>query len=125
MTGAKHVTVAVSRNPENATPIAGSYEGSLAIFKGITVDVTRGACRQAGPRASRGNPSSSFPASASPLTESDPNQPVQQALQMAQQAAIPCRGDGHGDPTTRAVVTTPSLPPHEPQSYDQYANPCH
>ncbi len=40
MTGAQHVTVAVSRNPENAAPIAGLYEGPANAFQGIQVDVT-------------------------------------------------------------------------------------
>ena len=40
MTGAQHVTVAVSRNPESAAPIAGSFEGPGNAFLGITVDVT-------------------------------------------------------------------------------------
>jgi transglutaminase-like putative cysteine protease len=40
MTGAQHVTVAVSRNPENAAPIAGSFEGSTNACLGIQVDVT-------------------------------------------------------------------------------------
>jgi transglutaminase-like putative cysteine protease len=40
MTGAQHVTVAVSRNPENAAPIAGSFEGSFDVFQGIQVDVS-------------------------------------------------------------------------------------
>ena len=40
MTGAQHVTVAVSRNPENAAPIAGSFEGKPNVFIGIQVDVS-------------------------------------------------------------------------------------
>src|SRR3984957_9612974 len=40
MTGAQHVTVAVSRNPENAAPVAGSFEGPANAFQGIQVDVT-------------------------------------------------------------------------------------
>ena len=40
MTGAQHVTVAVSRNPENAAPIAGSFQGPANAFQGIQVDVT-------------------------------------------------------------------------------------
>jgi transglutaminase-like putative cysteine protease len=40
MTGAQHVTVGVSRNPENAAPIAGSFEGPTNSFQSIQVDVT-------------------------------------------------------------------------------------
>jgi transglutaminase-like putative cysteine protease len=40
MTGAQHVTVAVSRNPENAAPIAGSFEGRPDAFQNIQVDVS-------------------------------------------------------------------------------------
>jgi transglutaminase-like putative cysteine protease len=40
MTGAQHVTVAVSRNPENAAPIAGLFHGPTNVFQGIQVDVT-------------------------------------------------------------------------------------
>jgi transglutaminase-like putative cysteine protease len=40
MTGAQHVTVAVARNPENAAPIAGSFEGKANTFQGIQVDVS-------------------------------------------------------------------------------------
>jgi len=39
MTGAQHVTVAVSRNPENAAPIRGTFEGPPYSSLGITVDV--------------------------------------------------------------------------------------
>ena len=40
MTGAQHVTVAVSRNPENAAPIGGTFEGPCDAFQSIQVDVT-------------------------------------------------------------------------------------
>ena len=40
MTGAQHVTVGVSRNPENAAPISGSFQGPPNSFLGIQVDVT-------------------------------------------------------------------------------------
>jgi len=40
MTGAQHVTVAVSRNPENAAPISGSYVGPTTAFQNIQVDVS-------------------------------------------------------------------------------------
>jgi transglutaminase-like putative cysteine protease len=40
MTAAQHVPVAVSRNPENAAPIAGSFVGPATAFQSIQVDVT-------------------------------------------------------------------------------------
>ncbi len=40
MTGPQHVTVAVSRNPENAAPIAGTFQGTPDAFRSIEVDVT-------------------------------------------------------------------------------------
>jgi len=39
MTGSQHVAVAVSRHPEAATPIAGSFIGVSSDFRGIEVDV--------------------------------------------------------------------------------------
>ncbi len=39
MTSSQHVTVAVSRHPENATPISGSFFGPTTAFLGIEVDV--------------------------------------------------------------------------------------
>jgi len=40
MTGAQHVTVAVARDPENASPISGSFSGTADAFKNIQVDVS-------------------------------------------------------------------------------------
>jgi len=40
MTGAQHVTVAVSRDPENASPISGSFNGPADAFLNIQVDVS-------------------------------------------------------------------------------------
>ncbi|MCE0485004.1 MAG: transglutaminase family protein [Methylacidiphilales bacterium] len=40
MTGAQHVTVAVSRDPEKAAPIAGSFGGPTNAFQNILVDVS-------------------------------------------------------------------------------------
>jgi transglutaminase-like putative cysteine protease len=40
MTGAQHVTVAVSRNPERAAPISGSFVGLTSAFRNIEVDVS-------------------------------------------------------------------------------------
>jgi transglutaminase-like putative cysteine protease len=39
MVGSQHVAVAVSRHPEAATPIAGSFIGVPTVFSGIEVDV--------------------------------------------------------------------------------------
>jgi transglutaminase-like putative cysteine protease len=39
MTGSQHVAVAVSRHPEAATPISGSFIGVPAVYLGIDVDV--------------------------------------------------------------------------------------
>jgi transglutaminase-like putative cysteine protease len=89
MTGAQHVTVAVSRNPENAAPIAGSYEGSLDVFQGIQVDVS--VVQVDKPAA----PTPSVPLlpifnpPQQQKQQSHPPPPVQLALQMAQQAVIP------------------------------------
>ena len=88
MTGAQHVTVAVSRNPENAAPIAGSYAGPSNAFQGIQVDVTVVQIdRPLPPNA----PVFPVPALNLPQQQNqlkpNPNQPVQQAQQMAQQVA--------------------------------------
>jgi transglutaminase-like putative cysteine protease len=40
LTGSQHVTVAVSRDPENAAPISGSFVGPANAFQNILVDVT-------------------------------------------------------------------------------------
>ena len=40
MTGSQHVTVAVSRNPENAAPIAGTFQGTTDAFSHIEVNVS-------------------------------------------------------------------------------------
>ena len=85
MTGAQHVTVAVSRNPENAAPIAGSFEGPSNVFQGIQVDVTVVQVdRPLAPNAPVPVPpfNSASQNQASPQNQ---NQAVQQAQQMAQQ----------------------------------------
>jgi hypothetical protein len=88
MTGARHVTVAVSRNPENAAPIAGSFVGKGNSFKGIHVDVTV-------VQVDRPTPTAPYQTVALPLPKqnlSSPNAPqnpvVEQAQQMAQQDSI-------------------------------------
>ncbi len=40
MTGSQHVTLAVSRDPEQAAPIAGSFVGPSTAFQNILVDVS-------------------------------------------------------------------------------------
>ena len=83
MTGAQHVAVAVSRNPENAAPISGTFKGPTGCSKGIMVDV----------RVVRVDPTRATPAPPVPvisLSTSSPSavqpQPVQQAQQEAQPA---------------------------------------
>jgi len=87
MTGSQHVTVAVSRNPENAAPIAGSFEGPANAFQSIQVDVTVVQIDRPVP------PAPPIPISPPPqqqnLSQPNPNQPVQQAQQMAQQVTTP------------------------------------
>ena len=83
MTGAQHVAGAVSRNPENAAPISGTFKGPTGCSKGIMVDV----------RVVRVDPTRATPAPPVPvisLSTSSPSavqpQPVQQAQQEAQPA---------------------------------------
>jgi transglutaminase-like putative cysteine protease len=87
MTGAQHVTVAVSRNPENAAPVSGSFEGPANAFQSIQVDVTVVQIDRPIP------PAAPMPASPPPQqqnqTQPNPNQPVQQTQQMAQQTSSP------------------------------------
>ena len=75
MTGAQYVTVAVSRDPEHAAPIAGSFIGPASAAQGIQVDVTV-------VQIDKPEPS---PASSRNQPPSPQNQPVQQIQQMAQQ----------------------------------------
>jgi transglutaminase-like putative cysteine protease len=90
MTGAQHVTVAVSRNPENAAPISGSFQGPTNADQGIQVDVTVVQIDRPIPPAAP-VPASNLP----PQNQSQPNQnqPVQQAQQMAQQVSPPVATD--------------------------------
>jgi hypothetical protein len=86
MTGSQHVTVAVSRNPENAAPIAGSYQGPANAFQGIQVDVTVVQIDRPLPPAAPA-PTLSLPQQNQP--RSSPPPAVQQTQQMAQQTDIP------------------------------------
>ncbi len=82
MTGAQHVTVAVARDPENAAPIAGSYNGPANAFLNIQVDVTV---------VQVDKPDSNIGASVQTQNQSSQASAtaVQQVKQMAQQAAPP------------------------------------
>jgi transglutaminase-like putative cysteine protease len=79
MTGAQHVTVAVSRNPENAAPVAGSFDGPSNVFQGISVDVTVVRVEPKPPAATPPVPVLDLPAPQVLLQ----SQPAQQAQQMA------------------------------------------
>jgi transglutaminase-like putative cysteine protease len=81
MTGAQHVTVAVSRNPENAAPIAGSFAGPPNSSRGIVVDVT--VARVDPAPAPAAPPVPVLDLSSAPVSVTQP-QPVQQAQQVAQ-----------------------------------------
>jgi len=88
MTGAQHVTVAVSRNPENAAPIAGSFQGPANAFQSIQVDVTVVQIDRPLPPAAP-SPAPALNTPAQNLPQSNPSQLVQQAQQMAQQVSPP------------------------------------
>jgi transglutaminase-like putative cysteine protease len=76
MTGSQHVTVAVSRDPENASPISGSFNGPPNAFQSIEVDVSV-------VQADKVPPIAPLP----PQSQNPPPAPaVQQVQQMAQQA---------------------------------------
>jgi transglutaminase-like putative cysteine protease len=104
MTGVQHVTVAVSRNPENAAPVAGSFQGPSNAFQGIQVDVTVVQIdRPLAPAAPV--PALNLPPQSQLQSQLNPNHPVQQAQQMAQQIATPA-------PSMDMVIrSTQPLPP--------------
>ena len=84
MTGAQYVPIAVSRNPENAAPIAGSFDGPPNVFVNIQVDVS--VIRV--DRPMRAPDPVPVPA-LNPLPQQNPptpNSTMQQAQQMAQQS---------------------------------------
>src|SRR5476649_1563178 len=85
LTGAQHVTVAVSRNPENAAPVAGSFQGPAIAFQSIQVDVTVVQIDRPVPPAAP-VPVPNLPQQQNP-PQLNPNQPVPQTQQMAQQVA--------------------------------------
>lgn len=86
MTGAQHVTVAVSRNPENAAPVAGSFQGPAHAFQGIQVDVTVVQIDRPVPPAPPVPPlNPPLQNQLQPQPQLQPKRAVQQAQQMAQQ----------------------------------------
>jgi hypothetical protein len=95
MTGAQHVTVAVSRNPENAAPVAGSFQGPSNAFQSIQVDVTVVQIdRPMAPAPPVVSPAANAPPQNQTLTPSSANRPVQQMQQMAQQVTASVPGMG-------------------------------
>ncbi len=105
MTGAQHVTVAVSRNPENAAPIAGTFQGPPGCAKGIVVGVT----------VTRVDAAPDLDAPPVPLVDLwkppasvKQSQPMQQAQQVAQ-VSSPA-------PAMEMVIkpTSAALPPSKP-----------
>jgi transglutaminase-like putative cysteine protease len=109
MTGAQHVTVAVSRNPENAAPVAGSFSGPSNAFQGIQVDVTVVQMDRPLPPAPPVPALNNPPPQQQNQPQPNPNQPVQQAQQMAQQVSTPVSTAG---PAMDMVIRpTQPLPP--------------
>jgi transglutaminase-like putative cysteine protease len=96
LTGAQHVTVAVARDPENASPISGSFSGPPNAFLNIQVDVSV---------TQVDKPVPPVPA----LNQSQNQQPpapapvVQQVEQMAQQASPPMEMVIHSEPLASAA----------------------
>jgi hypothetical protein len=79
--------VAVSRNPENAAPISGSYEGPGNVFQGIQVDVTVVQVDRPVPAAQPVQPLNPPPRQQQQQSQrQQAPQPVQQTQQMAQQS---------------------------------------
>ena len=106
MTGAQHVTVAVSRNPENAAPISGTFKGPAGCSKGILVDV----------RVLRVDPAPAPLALPVPVldlsyrsTSAVQPQPVQQAQQEAQ-LALPTAPVMPAVPIMEMVIQSGPLP---------------
>ena len=80
MTASKHVTVAVSRDPENAAPISGSFSGPANVGLGIQVDVS--VVQMDRPGQKPPVPLMNTPVNLPSLPQA---QPVQQAQQSQQQ----------------------------------------
>jgi len=100
MTGAQHVPVAVSRNPEHAAPIAGSFEGPPNSFQGIQVDVTVVQVDRPIPAPAPPVPMFNLAAQSQqqvqpqvePQAQLNPNAPAPQVQKMAQEIEVsaPC-----------------------------------
>jgi len=95
LTGAQHVTVAVSRDPENAAPVAGSYIGPANAFANIQVDV-------AVVQADKPAPSVPVPIQTQNQSRPAPVQVVPQVEQVAQQSTLPMEMVISAEPATRA-----------------------
>jgi len=92
MTGAQHVTVAVSRNPESAAPVSGSFQGPSNAFQGIQVDVTVVQIDRPIPPVPplpALNPLQQNQMQLQPQAQQKPDASIQQTQQMAQQVATP------------------------------------
>ena len=95
MTGAQHVTVAVSRNPENAAPVAGSFQGPTNAFQSIQVDVTVVQIdRPIPPKPPAPASTLNAPPQNQMQAQSNTSHVVQQTQQMAQQVtpSVPAMG---------------------------------
>jgi transglutaminase-like putative cysteine protease len=97
MTGAQHVTVAVSRDPENAAPISGSFSGAANSFINIQVDVSV-------VQVDKPAPVAEFPLQLQIPSERVPVPAIQQQVeQMAQQASVQMDMVIHSEPAALAV----------------------
>jgi transglutaminase-like putative cysteine protease len=109
MTGAQHVTVAVSRNPENAAPVAGSFEGPANAFQGIQVDVTVVQVDRPLP-PNQPVPVPNLPPQSQvqmePQAQLNPNLPIQQTQEMVLQSSTIAPAM---DMVIRATQTLPSV----------------
>ena len=109
MTGSQHVTVAVSRDPEKAAPVSGSFHGPTDAFLNIQVDVTvvqldRPPRPAILPMAGNNSPQlqTQLP---SPQPTASP-QPVQQQAQQMQQGVTcaPVRNRGTQSPALASSI---------------------
>jgi transglutaminase-like putative cysteine protease len=109
MVGSQHVAVAVSRHPEAATPIAGSFTGVPAVFRGIEVDVK---LEQLDKPYSSPNQPSLFP-----LSTQDQTQPIRLPQQQEQKLET----EDPGDSIDRAAIKREDsfTDPVEPETLHQ------
>ena len=116
MTGAQHVTVGVSRNPENVAPISGSFQGTTNSFQGIQVDVTVVELDRQ-PEPTPPVRQMNIPVQVQPQVQEqqqlNPNAPAPQALPVAQLESLeePCMDMVIKPKTVRlpAVLSAPRL----------------